>query len=121
VTDGEGTTTTRTAPATETEDGGAAPSIDRFSVSEAGRDDPDAEITVVWDASDADGDLESVDIAVADAGGTVAGVTWTVAGTAASDTDAFTVRNGDGRHFDVSIEVTDATGQSSTLRASVTA
>lgn len=107
--------------AEETTTTGSAPVINRFSVSEAQRPDPHAEITAVWDVSDSDGDLDLVEIEVSDSSGTVQGVSWTVSGTTASDTDTFRVQDGDGATFDVTITVTDAAGQSTSVTKSVTA
>ncbi|MFC6721148.1 Ig-like domain-containing protein [Halobacteriaceae archaeon SHR40] len=122
VTDSSGNTTARTTAAGETEEtSSSVPSIDRFSISEAGRPNPHADITTVWNVSDADGDLASVEIEVADSTGTVQGVTWTVSGKMASDTDTFKIKDGDGKTFDVSIVVTDTAGESAAETVSVTA
>ena len=100
---------------------GSAPVVNRFSVSEAQRPDPHAEITAVWDVSDSDGDLDLVEIDVSDSSGTAQGVSWKVSGSTASDTDTFRVQDGDGATFDVTITVTDAAGQSTSVTKSVTA
>ncbi len=122
VTDNEGNTASGRASATETEtQTGVAPSINRFSVSEAGRSDPHADVTAVWTVSDADGDLESVAIEVVDGNGTTQGVTWTLNGSTASDTDSFRVENGGGKDFDVTVTVTDESGRSASETESVTA
>ncbi|WP_336328795.1 Ig-like domain-containing protein [Halovenus sp. HT40] len=121
VTDSNDNTTSATTSTTETEDTGEAPTIHRFSVSEAGRPDPHAEVTVIWDVSDADADLASVDIDVADSSGTIKGVNWTLSGANASDTDSFKVKKGDGKTFDVSLMVTDAAGKATSKTVSVTA
>ena len=86
------------------------PVIERFSVSEAGSPNPHAEITVVWDVADADGDLASVEIDVSDSDGTVQNVTWTLSGTTASDTDSFKIKHGGGKVYDVTLRVQDSAG-----------
>lgn len=121
VTDGNGNTTSATTATAETEDTGEAPTVHRFSVSEAGRPDPNAEVTAMWDVSDADADLASVEIDVADSSGTVKGVNWTLSGASASDTDSFKIENGDGKTFDISLTVTDAAGTTTSKTVSVTA
>lgn len=121
VTDGDGNTASGANSTTETEDTGSAPVINRFSVSEAGRPDPHAEVTALWDVTDTDGNLETVDIEVSDSNGTVQGVSWTLSGSSAADTDSFKIKEGDGQSFDVTITVTDASGKSSSETKSVSA
>lgn len=123
VTDTDGNVASGGASVTEKEEtsAGTPPKINRFSVSESGRPDPDAEVTAVWDVTDTDGDLASVDIEVSDSTGVVQGVTWMLAGGAASDTDAFKITDGDGKSFDVALTVTDETGESTSETRSVTA
>lgn len=125
VSDAAGNTTTGTASASETESGSSdtnsTPVIERFSVSEAGRPDPHAEVTAVWNVSDADGDLATVELEIADGSGTIQGATWTVNGGSASDVDSFRIRDGDGDTFDVTITVTDAAGATTSDIKSVTA
>lgn len=100
----------------------SAPSINRFDVSEAGRPDPHATITVVWDVADADADLETVAIDVVDGGGsTVRSVTWTVDGASASDVDEFEIRNGGGTDYEVGMTVTDAAGNTASDSSVVSA
>ena len=96
------------------------PVIDRFSVSEAGRPNPHTNITVVWDVSDADGDLASVDIDISESSETVSGVTWSLSGATASDTDSFEIKQSDGQTFDVTLTVTDSSGNSESASTSVT-
>lgn len=119
VSDSNGNTASATASTTETETNNP-PSIDRFSVSEAGLPDPHAEITAVWNVSDADGDLSSVEIAIANSGDIVQSVLWQLSGTQTSDMDTFRIKNGDGQSFDVNLTVTDGTGESTTEAMSLT-
>lgn len=118
VTDENGNTTTRTGSVES--DAGGSPVINRFSVSEAGRPDSNAEISVLWDVSDPDG-LESVNIDVTGSDDTNQGVTWSLGGTEASDIDTFEIEDGEGETFDVQLSVTDATGLSEEKSTSVTA
>jgi hypothetical protein len=121
ATDSKANTATDTASTTEFEDTGSAPTVSRFSVSEAGRPDPHAEITAVWDVSDADGDLAGVDIDVADSTGTVQSVNWSLYGSTASDTDTFRLKGGDSETFEVTLTVTDSAGQTATATRTLTA
>ncbi len=122
VTDDGGNTASGTASAAETEEAqNSTPVINRFSVSEAGRPDPHAEVTVVWTVSDADSDLAALDIDVANATETVKGVSWSLSGDRASDTDSFRVKNGDGKTYDVTLTVTDESGATVSEVQSVTA
>ncbi|MFC7028077.1 hypothetical protein ACFQJ5_11570 [Halomicroarcula sp. GCM10025324] len=92
----------------------SAPTINRFNVSEAGRKDPHAEITVNWDVSDVDDDLDTVSLDILDdSGSTVRSTSWTFNGVAAaSDTDEYRFRKGGGVDYTVSITVTDLAGNS---------
>jgi hypothetical protein len=121
VTDEQGNTATDTASTTETENSSSAPNIQRFSISEAGRPDPHAEISAVWNVSGSDNDLATVNIDITDSDGTVKGVTWRLSGSEASDMDSFRVKNGDGQSFDVTLTVTDESGQSTVQKESITA
>ncbi|MFC7021369.1 MULTISPECIES: hypothetical protein [Haloarcula] len=62
-----GTTATFTTVTETTE---SPPVITRCNVSEAGRKDPHAAVTVNWEVTDVDADLVSVSLAVADSSGT---------------------------------------------------
>ena len=119
VTDANGTTDTDTESVTETSSSG--PSIDRFSVSESGRPDSDAEMTILWDVSATDSELASVAIELSGSDGSSEGVTWTLGGSKASDIDTFGIRDGDGQRFDVTLRVTDTSGQTSSMTDSITA
>jgi hypothetical protein len=120
VSDSKGNTESSTTSITEFEET-EPPEIHRLSVSESGRPDPHAEISVLWDVSDPDGTLASVDIDVSTAGKTVQGVSWTLSGPTASDTDSFKIKRGDGKTFNISLTVTDAAGEATTQEVSVTA
>lgn len=115
----DGSTDTGSVVAFSTVSGSTAPVIDSFSVSGAKQSDSQSEITVEWGVSDADEDLASVDIDVADSSGTVQSVSWLVNGAVASDIDSFVVKHSDGVTFDVTITVTDAEGNSTSATQSV--
>ena len=92
-----------------TDAGSTAPSVDAYSVTEAGSPNPHCEITADWSVSDADGDLDAVEVTVSDTSGTVVDAARTdVSGRSASGTDEFTVKHARGRTFDVRVTVTDA-------------
>jgi hypothetical protein len=100
-----------------TQKSGSAPVMNRFSVSEAGRPDPHAEVTVVWDVTDPDGDLAEVSISISNS---TKGMTRTLDGSVASDVDSFKIKSGDGQTFDVNFTVTSEDGSTSDVK-SVTA
>jgi len=98
----------------------SAPSIDRFNVSEAGRADPHADITVVWDVSAPTTGLSTVQIDIVGDDGTNQTVTWKIDGMSASDIDAFGFKKVDGVTFDVTITVTDTEGNTTSAAVTVT-
>lgn len=88
------------------------PVIDQFKVSEAGKPNPHAEITVAWGVSDADGDLDTVALDISDSdGNTRRSTTWSVeeAGSA-SDVDEFKIKHGGNTDYKVTISVSDLSG-----------
>ena len=91
-----------------------------YTVTEAGSPNPHADITAEWTVSDADGDLASVDIDISESSETVSGVTWSLSGATASDTDSFEIKQSDGQTFDVTLTVTDSSGNSESASTSVT-
>ena len=98
----------------------SAPTIDRYEVTEAGSKNPHANVTVEWDVSDADGDLDSVLVEVKDGNGNVVdSATSDVAGDVAYDVDYFEIRNADGQRFDVVTTVTDTAGNQDTTSKTV--
>ena len=101
--------------------GDGTPAIDRYEVSEAGSQNPHADILAEWDVSDPDGDLASVNVAVVDSTGGVVDETRTdVDGESAYDVNYFKVKNVDGQSFDVRTTVTDAQGNSTSATETVT-
>lgn len=121
VTDTEGNAVSETETTTASGDTGSTPVINRLSVSEAGRPDPHAEVTAVWDVSDADGDLANVDVVVSNTGDTVQQVNWSLFGSSASDTDSFKIKDGDGQSFEITLTVSDQTGDAVSETVSVDA
>lgn len=106
---------------TDSQTSDSAPTIDSYSVSEAGSPNPHAEITADWTVSDADGDLESVEVAVVGSSGArVDAATTDASGESASGTDRFRVKHARGRTFDVALTVTDAAGKQSSATRTVT-
>jgi subtilisin len=104
-----------------TDGGSTAPSVDSYSVTEAGSPNPHAEITADWSVSDADGDLDRVEVEVSDASGTVVDAATTgVSGGSAAGTDEFKIRHANGQTFDVTATVTDAAGNSDSRTRSIT-
>ncbi|WP_254272276.1 hypothetical protein [Haloarcula marina] len=97
------------------------PTIDSYSVSEAGKPDPHLQITTNWSVSDADGDLDTVIIRVTDGSGTLidAGVTE-VTGSSASLANEIKIRHQDSKTVDVTLTVVDTLGNSTSQTESVT-
>jgi len=88
-----------------------APSIDSYSVTEAGSPNPHCEITADWVVSDADGNLATVTVEVVDASGSLVDSAKTdISGSTASSTDGFKIKQVDGKTFDVALTVTDTDG-----------
>jgi len=93
---------------------GSAPAVDSLSASEVETSDGDAAFDASWSVSDADGDLESVDLAlVDDDGATEDSVSTTVSGGTASGTTRLVAAgdDGSGRSYTVDAVVTDAAGR----------
>lgn len=121
VTDTETNAVTATETVAAADSSSSGPAINRLSVSEAGRPGPHAEVTAVWDVSHPDGELADVDIVVSNSGNAVQQVSWSLFGSAASDTDSFRIENGDGQTFEITLTTTDQAGNSVTETVSVTA
>lgn len=100
----------------------SAPVVEAFTVTEAGRPDPHADITAEWAVSDDDGDLASATVSVVDADTeeVLETTTTTVSGASASGVDEFTIRHADGGTFDVVLAVEDARGDETTASRTVT-
>jgi subtilisin len=120
VTDTDGTTTSETTAVSESEDsrGDAAPVVDSYTVTEAGSPNPHAEITADWAVSDPDGDLSEVRVVVEETGDSS---TTSVSGSSASGSDEFKIKHGGGSTYDVTLTVTDATGNTTSEIQSVSA
>jgi hypothetical protein len=102
----------------DTSSGG--PAVDRFEVSEAGSPNPHADITAVWDVSDADGDLSWVLVRVFDENGFVVDASKdSVSGDVAADVDYFQIKHARGQTFDVKLTVSDAAGNTTSASGSV--
>lgn len=115
------TATTRTFT-TQSRSTGSPPSIDSFGVSESGSPNPHAEISASWRVSDADADLQTVDVTVADATGTtVESATTDASGRSASGSESFKIKHGGGMVYDCTLTVTDAEGRTASRTESVTA
>lgn len=98
-----------------------APTIDYYSVTEAGSPNPHAEITAEWDVGDADGDLAVVKIGIYDSDGNLLDVHQnSVSGSDATGTDKFTIKHVKGQTFHVVLTVTDAAGNSTSQTTDVT-
>lgn len=117
----DGDTATGGTSSFTTTTGRSAPTVDSYSVNEAGSPNPHCEITAQWSVSDADGDLDTVSVTVTDTAGTLVDSRTTAAsGGSASGTDEFKIRHANGRTFDVTVTVTDAAGGSDSRTGSVT-
>jgi len=121
VTASDGDTDTGGTTSFTTDSGSAAPSVDSYAVTEAGSPNPHAEITADWSVSDADGDLDTVTVEVADASGRVLdSATTGVSGGSAGGTDEFEIKHANGQTFGVTVTVTDAARNSDSRTRSVT-
>jgi len=107
-----------------TDDGNEAPAVDDLAVSEVETDDGDAEFDVSWAVSDADGNLDAVDLTLADdtAGATEETTSIGASGDAASDTTRLVADgdDGSGNEYTVELVATDTEGASATDTAGVT-
>ncbi|EMA63136.1 subtilisin-like protease C [Halorubrum lipolyticum DSM 21995] len=107
------------------DDGGnAAPEIDDLAVSEVETDDGDAEFDASWAVSDADADLDAVELTLVDdtAGATEDTASESVSGDAASGTTRLVAAgdDGSGNGYTVELVATDTEGASATDTATVT-
>lgn len=118
----DGDTDVGTTRAATTDAASGAPAIDRFAVSEAGKPNPHARISVEWRVSDADGDLQRVSVEIRESDGQfVDSAARPAAGTTASDTDSFRVKHGGGTTYAVDLHVFDETGNGTTRSTTVNA
>ena len=104
--------------------GNAAPAVDDLAVSEVETDGGDAEFDASWTVSDADGNLDAVDLTLTDdtAGADEDTASTGVSGDSASDTTRLIAAGDDGAGNDYTVElvVTDTEGASATNTATVT-
>ncbi|WP_207587447.1 fibronectin type III domain-containing protein [Halomontanus rarus] len=105
-----------------TETASQPPVVDELRADENSPPNPHADLSVDWRVTDADGDLEVVTVTVRDgAGGVVYTAETDVAGSATSGSEAFGVKHGAGDTYTVTVETTDADGETTTERTTVTA
>jgi len=103
--------------------GNSAPTVDSLLTSEVETDDSDAEFDVDWAVSDADGNLDSVDLTLTDDTASESEDTATVG--VSGDTASGTTRlvaagdDGSGNSYTVELVVTDADGASGSDTAAV--
>jgi len=121
VTASDGDAATGGTTSFTTDSGSSAPSVDSYSVTEAGSPNPHCEITADWSVSDADGDLQNVAVVVSDSSGAVVDSAGTGAsGSTASGTETFKLKHVNGQTFDIAVTVTDTAGNSDSRTRSVT-
>lgn len=107
----DGNTDTGNTVSFTTSSSNSAPSVDSYSVTEAGSPNPHCEITADWVVSDVDGNLATVTVEVVDASGLLVDSAKTdVSGSNAATTDNFKIKQVDGKTFDVTLTVTDTNG-----------
>jgi len=94
----------------------SSPSIDQFSVTDVSSPNPHVDLTIDWQVSDADGDLETVTVVVTDYQRTHRWEQVSVAGESASGTERMWIRHGSDRTYVVTLSVTDAEGNQTWLK-----
>jgi hypothetical protein len=119
----DGTTSTDSFTVTP-EEANTTPTVDALSASEVETDSADAEFDADWGVSDADGNLEAVDLTLVDDtdGGTEDTAAIGVSGDRASDSTRLVASGDDvsGNEFTVELAVTDSDGATASGAASVT-
>jgi subtilisin len=119
--DGDADTGSTNGFATDTADTNAAPTVDAYSVSEAGSPNPHLEATANWRVGDGDGNLASVTVELIDSQDRVVDTASTgVSGSSASGSDSFKIKHARGATYTVELTVTDSAGASATATRSVT-
>ena len=104
-----------------TEINNQGPTVEGYSVTEAGSSDAHIKITASWSVADPDGNLDTVVVEAKDATGSLSDVSATnVNGSTASGTSTLDVRHVNGQTFDVTVTVIDTYGQDSSQIKSVT-
>lgn len=98
------------------------PTIERFDVTEAGKPNPHADISVDWAVADAGGDLDGVAIEVTEpaTGAVLDTRTDAASGASASGRDAFSYKHVDGVTFAVTLTVADRSGSTASATTTVT-
>lgn len=99
------------------------PTIDKFEITEVNSPSPHVEFSVDWQVSDADGNLDTVEVVLKDSGGnTIDTETESVSGSSASGTsevkDKFA--EGSGNEYDITLTITDEDGNSASETRTVT-
>jgi len=111
VADGTGDGATGAVRQFTTPTANAAPTIESFSVTEAGSPDPHAEISVDWSVADTDGNLDIVIVEVFDdAGAMLDGSMTEVGGATVTGSEHVKVKHVDGERFEVLLTVVDTHG-----------
>jgi hypothetical protein len=99
----------------------SAPAVDSYTLSATWKRNPHAEFGAEWTVSDADGNLDRVDIRVFDEGEQIDSVSTAVSGSEASGSREFKVKFASGNTYDVVLTVRDAYGRIATVSRTVTA
>lgn len=117
----DGDTATGSTVTFTTESSNTAPTIDSYSVTEAGSPNPHVEITADWSVSDADGNLDTVVVEVFNSSGSLVDSAMTnVNGSSASGTDSFKIKQAEDTSYDVKLTVTDTKNSSNSETKTIT-
>ncbi len=122
ATDSAGATTDAAGVTVTTDNGGtggSAPAIDTLSINNRSNGGW-ARFEVSWAVSDADADLASVDLTLAQNGSTVDSASHSASGSGASGSDRLQDKKGSGS-YDVTLTVTDGAGDTTSQTRAVTA
>lgn len=118
---GDGLKVTGTTVVFSTTAPNTSPTIDSFSVSEAGKPDPHLKIVANWSVSDADGDLDTAVVEVRDSTNTLLDAALTeVTGSAATLSNNINIKEQDDETVEVTVTVVDTLGNSTSQSTSVT-
>lgn len=124
ATDSDGTTTAASTVTVTVDNVEDAPAVDSLSLSEVETDNSDAEFDASWQVTDADGDLDAVDLTLTDdtAGETEDTATVAVSGDSASGTTRLVAAGDDGagNSYTVELVVSDAAGNTAADTATAT-
>lgn len=103
-------------------DSNVAPTINRFDITDRSNPGLGARIDVDWNVSDADGDLDTLNITLADSNGNIVdSVSPAVSGTSANGQSTLEDSSGYGETYTIEMTVTDAQGNVVTDSKTVTA